>query len=195
MTDEITSPSKRSLRLEASAPKIVSLVGFMGAGKTTVGRALAARLGWRFEDLDDLIQAREGRTIQQIFLQSGEQYFRKLEREALEEAVSSHADALVLSLGGGAFIDNTNRQLLRDNKISAVFLDAPVEELFRRCGEPGVVRPLLRDRDQFCGLYEQRRPAYVSAEFCIQTTGREIDSIVDEIISSLSLTGNSGASK
>lgn len=196
MMDEITSSSKPRLRLVSSAPTIVSLVGFMGAGKTTVGRALADRLGWRFEDLDELIQARVGRAIHEIFETNGEPYFRRLERELLEDFVGcSRNQARVLSLGGGAFIDNTNRQFLRDNQIPAVFLDAPVEELFRRCGEPGVVRPLLRDHDQFCALYAQRRPVYLNAAFCIRTTGKEIESIVDEIVRSLGLTGNSGASK
>jgi len=168
----------------------------MGAGKTTVGQALAARLGWRFVDLDDLIVARDGRTIPQIFQQSGEVAFRGLERELLAGALRfPRAGRSVLSLGGGAFIDNTNQQLLRENGIPAVFLDAPAEELFRRCEEPAVVRPLRSDRERFSALYEQRRPAYLNAGLCIQTAGREITSIVDEIITRLSLDANSGASK
>jgi shikimate kinase len=183
-----------------SAPRrttsAVSLVGFMGAGKTTVGGALALTLGWRFVDLDDLIQARDGRTIQQIFEQSGEAAFRKFERQLLEEAVRiPDAGGTVLSLGGGAFIDNTNQQLLRENKVPAVFLDAPVEELFRRCAQPGVRRPLLSDRERFCALYEQRRPAYLQAAVCVQTAGREIGSVVEEIISRLHLSTKSGALK
>jgi shikimate kinase len=175
---------------------VVSLVGFMGAGKTTVGQALAARLGWRFIDLDDLIQASAQRTIAEIFQQDGESTFRALERQILGEIVaSSPAEATVLSLGGGAFIDNTNQQLLRDNEIQTVFLDAPAEELFRRCAQPGVVRPLLREPENFRALFAQRRPAYMKASFCIQTAGREITSVVDEIISRLRLDSSSGASK
>jgi shikimate kinase len=194
MTNEIpSSPRPHAL---PRAPLAVSLVGFMGAGKTTVGRALAGKLGWHFVDLDDLIQARDGRTVPEIFQQSGEGAFRGLERQLLEEVVrSSETGCTVLSLGGGAFIDNTNRQLLRENGIPAVFLDAPAEELFRRCEEPTVVRPLLSDRERFSAMYEQRRPAYLSAAMCIQTAGREIAAIVDEIIARFGLDAHSGACK
>jgi shikimate kinase len=106
----------------------------------------------------------------------------------LQELVSSsQANASVLSLGGGAFIDNTNQQLLRENGIPAVFLDAPAEELFSRCQQPGVDRPLLSDRNGFSALYARRQPAYKNATLCIQTAGREIASIVDEIMTRLGL--------
>ena len=186
MTDETSSSS--ASRTPNRALTAISLVGFMGAGKTTVGRALADKLGWTFVDLDDLVQEREGRTIAEIFQNRGETAFRELERQILQELVSSsQGNASVLSLGGGAFIDNTNQQLLRENGIPAVFLDASAEELFDRCQQPGVYRPLLSDRDGFSALYERRRPAYMNAAFCIQTAGREIASIVDEIMTQLGL--------
>jgi shikimate kinase len=193
MTDETpSSPAARTRRQSLTA---ISLVGFMGAGKTTVGRALAGKLGWEFIDLDELIKAREGRTIPEIFQNSGEEAFRNLERRLLQESIRSTRTGTVLSLGGGAFIDNTNQQLLRENGIPAVFLDASAEELFRRCQQPGVDRPLLTGRDGFSALYERRRPAYMNAAFCIQTAGREIASIVDEIMTRLRLGLESGASK
>jgi shikimate kinase len=192
MTDG--TPSSTAPQTPNRSLTAISLVGFMGAGKTTVGRALAAKLAWAFVDLDDLIQARDGRTIPQIFQNSGEKAFRNLERQVLQDFVrSSQVNASVLSLGGGAFIDNTNRQLLRENGILAVFLDAPAEELFRRCQQPGVNRPLLSDRNGFSALYERRRPAYMNAAYCIQTAGREIASIVDEIMTRLGLGVKTGA--
>jgi shikimate kinase len=183
-------------RARPSAPSAIALVGFMGAGKTTVGQLLATRLSWHFLDLDDLVRARDGRSIAQIFEQSGESQFRELERDVLAEAVRiSLTQPSVLSLGGGAFIDNTNRELLRENGIRTVFLDAPVEELFRRCSQPGVVRPLLRDRQRFVDLYAQRRPVYSTAALSIQTSGLQFATIVEEIISRLGLESHWGASQ
>ena len=199
MTDETVSHSLphakggrrnsfRPQRAESPALLAVSLVGFMGAGKTTVGRALAAKLGWRFEDLDDLVQTREGRSIEQIFQQRGELAFRELERVAMRETLATAKSApLVLALGGGAFIEEQVQETLRKAEIPAVFLDASVEELFRRSEEPDVVRPLRRDREHFCQLYERRRPAYLKAELRIETGGKAISTVVEEIISGLNL--------
>ena len=194
MTNELDSSPNVSTR--HSRMHAIALVGFMGAGKTSVGQALAAKLSWRFLDLDDVIQRREGRTIAEIFTQSGERAFRELERRFLAEVIRlAKAEATVLSLGGGAFIDNTNQELLRENEIQTVFLDAPAEELFRRCAQPGIVRPLLGDRERFCALYEQRRPAYLKAGIRVRTAGIEIAAVVEEIISRLGLDTNRGAPK
>jgi shikimate kinase len=168
--------------------KAVALVGFMGAGKTTVGRALAERIGWRFEDLDDLIQTREGLTIEQIFSHRGEPAFRDLEHVVLRETIANeNPEHLVLALGGGAFVASHNQELLRAARILAVFLDAPAEELFRRCEQPGINRPNRRDRETFSELYERRRPAYMNAGLCIDTYRKTIASVVEEITSALQL--------
>jgi len=171
----------------------VALIGFMGAGKTTVGQELAARLGWRFVDLDQLIQAREGRTIERIFREDGEAEFRRMERLAVRDAIGSlQHGSLVLALGGGAFIEPGVQKCLLEARIPAVFLDAPVVELFRRCEQPGVERPLRRDQEQFRKLYEQRRPEYLKAAVCIETAGKQIADVAQEIISGLNLVPVSG---
>ena len=135
------------------------LVGFMGAGKSSVGAALSRRLGWPFEDLDERIQAREQRTIEQIFRQSGEAAFRQLEHAALRSLVEElGASAKVVALGGGAFAQANNAALLEEAGFSTIFLDAPVEELFRRCQQQQLERPLRGDAEEFRRLYENRRP-------------------------------------
>lgn len=165
----------------------MALVGFMGAGKTTVGQELARRLNWRFHDLDDLIQATEGTTIEQIFQQRGEKAFREVERRILASALTNDASALVLALGGGAFVEPENQRLLRSAGVPAVFLDAPVEELFARSEQSEIVRPLRRDRAHFCALYESRRREYEKAAIRVQTSDKEIASIAEEIVSALNL--------
>jgi shikimate kinase len=172
----------------------ISLVGFMGAGKTTVGHELAARIGWRFLDVDELIATRERRTIDQIFREDGERRFRELECAAVTEIINApELGPVVLTLGGGAFIEPGIQQCLRDAQIPTVFLDAPAAELFSRCGQPGVERPLRRDLEQFCELYEQRRPHYLKAAIRVNTSAKPVAAVVQEIISALDLVLISGA--
>jgi len=167
----------------ARTPEIraVFLVGFMGAGKTSVGRALSRRLGWDFEDLDDRIQAREQRTIDEIFERSGEAYFRRAEHEALRELiVGLSSSPRVIALGGGAFAQAHNARLLAEGGFLTIFLDAPIEELFRRCQQEPVERPLRRDLQQFRELNEQRRPSYLKAALRIETSGKDIEMVAAE---------------
>ena len=153
----------------------------MGAGKTSVGRALSRRLGWDFEDLDDRIQAHEKRTIEQIFQNSGEDEFRRAEHEALLELISELGSSpRVIALGGGAFAQARNANLLAEDGFLSIFLDAPIEELFRRCQEEQAERPLRRDLQQFRELYEQRRPFYLRAALRIETNGKEIELVAAE---------------
>src|ERR1051326_4361561 len=117
----------------------VVLIGFMGAGKTTVGRALADRLGWKFLDLDDLIEQREQKTVAEIFASSGEAAFRGMESAALAAALQDCAGSgdLVFVLGGGAFVQKANRDALATPGAITVLLEAPVEELRRGCKRAG----------------------------------------------------------
>jgi hypothetical protein len=120
------SPAELDLSAQAPVPALrtIVLVGFMGAGKTSVGRILSKRLGWAFEDLDDRIQAREQRTIEDIFRNSGEAAFRQIEHDALRAALSDRKKACILALGGGAFVQSSNAELLKSAGLPVVFLDA-----------------------------------------------------------------------
>ena len=177
-----------SVRGATPAVRAVFLVGFMGAGKTSVGRALGQQLNWPFEDLDERIQTREKRTIEQIFRESGETEFRRAEHAALRELLSELGPVpRVVALGGGAFVQPDNAALLEQAEVAAVFLDAPVEELFRRCQLEPLERPLRRNQEQFRKLYEARRPHYMAAALRIETGGKEVAAIAAEVASSLSL--------
>jgi shikimate kinase len=160
----------------------------MGAGKTSVGQALAARLKWRFVDLDDRIEAREGRAIRDIFEHSGEPAFRKTESAELQILLKElSASATVAALGGGAFVQPENAAILGAFASPIVFLDAPVETLAERCGSATGGRPLFRDPQSFQELYEARRPAYMSATLRVNTAGKSVKEVADEIISLLRL--------
>ena len=176
-----------------SARNSVFLVGFMGAGKSSVGRALGQRLNWVFEDLDDRIQQREGRTVAAIFRDSGEAAFRLAERAALQQTIEELKGgvARVVALGGGAFVQPENAALLKSAGVPTVFLEAPVEELWKRCcrqaGDAATERPLLKSIEQFRVLYEKRRKGYSRASLRIGTAGRKIHDIAAEIVTGLDL--------
>jgi shikimate kinase len=177
--------------------RTVFLVGFMGSGKTSVGQVLAALLDRSFVDLDDRIQAREGRSIAEIFRQSGESSFRDSEHEALRDLLEEVASspARVVSLGGGAFAQARNAALLADDGSLVVFLDAAPSELLRRCREQGTERPLSQDEKRFHELYVERKPHYLKAALRIDTTGREIHAIAREIAARLEVQAKSAKEK
>jgi len=166
----------------------VFLVGFMGAGKTSVGRALSRRLSLPFEDLDDRIQDRTGKTIAQIFRESGEAEFRKAETAALRELLAElGSSSRVVALGGGAFVQSVNAALIAEAQAHSVFLDAPVKELLRRCEEQQKERPLCHDPKQFRELYAKRRSSYMKAAVRIDTNGKDVDAVATEVACSLGL--------
>ena len=168
--------------------RAVFLVGFMGAGKTSVGRALSRYLGWRFEDLDDRIQTRAGRTVPQIFEESGEAGFRQAERAALSELLEQQIGApLIAALGGGAYAQEEIAALLAESGAVTVFLDASPDELWRRCGTDVIERPLRREEPEFRRLYDVRRPRYLQATLRVETSGRSITEIAHEIAGLLKL--------
>jgi shikimate kinase len=155
----------------------------MGSGKTSVAAALARLLGWRFEDLDGLIEAQEQRSISEIFRTDGEAHFRELERQALGRTLRDSAvQRRVIALGGGTFAQSGNLELFADPAAVTVFLDAPVEELWNRCQDQPNTRPLRQNREHFRNLYEDRRQFYTRAGLHIQTSGKSVDAIAEEIV-------------
>ncbi|GIX06821.1 MAG: shikimate kinase [Candidatus Poribacteria bacterium] len=159
----------------------IVLVGFMGSGKTSVGRELARRLGWEFVDTDALIERMAGRSIPEIFRERGEPYFRDLESEAIRTATCG--TRTVLATGGGAVLRPENMSRLKAAGL-VVLLDAEAEELYRRVVNEGR-RPLLEVADPLARireLLEYRRPYYAQADLRIDTTGRPVEAIVEEIL-------------
>jgi shikimate kinase len=187
------SRKKSQTEETATAPAAVFLVGFMGAGKSSVGRALGQRLNWIFEDLDDRIERRQGQSVAEIFRAGGEQEFRRAERAALQAVLEElpRGASRIIALGGGAFVQKGNAALLKAAGVPTIFLDAPVEELWRRCLEQaskvGAQRPLLGSTERFCALYEARRNGYSKASLRIETGNRSVEEIANEIARTLGL--------
>jgi shikimate kinase len=150
------------------------LIGFMGAGKSTVGRALARRLGWSFVDLDRWIEKRERRRVAQIFASDGEASFRAIETDALCTVLADRRESLVLALGGGAWVQEKNSAMLKSAGACVVFLDAHPDELRARCAVKSAKRPLFRDDDQFRQLYAARHGSYMQADMRVDTAGRSV---------------------
>jgi shikimate kinase len=161
---------------------LIFLVGFMGAGKTTVGPALAEAMGWKFADLDRLIEEREGQTVREIFERRGEPAFRRLEREAI--AGCREMKDTVIALGGGAYMSEESRALLREMGLT-VWLDCPLDICLPRISDDPA-RPLLRSREEMQELFERRRPTYALVDLIIETGDRPPKELAAEILKLLS---------
>ena len=156
----------------------IYLVGFMGAGKSSVARSLGKRLDWKVEDIDTRIERAERRDIPTIFRTDGEPYFRAREREALL-ALLPERGAVVAS-GGGTFADASNRELmLRDGAV--IWLDAPLETVLQRAPSDGR-RPLAADRLGMEQLYNQRLAAYRQAHLRVDAGRGSVEELVDFIL-------------
>jgi shikimate kinase len=154
------------------------LVGFMGAGKTSVARALARRLDWKTEDIDERIERRERRDIPSIFRQHGEPYFRAVEREELIALLPQRGT--VVATGGGTVVDASNRELmLRDGAV--VWLDVPFATVLDRVPVDGR-RPLAADRLEMEQLYNQRLMAYRQAHLRVDAGRGSVEALVDQIV-------------
>jgi len=161
----------------------VVLVGFMGAGKSVCGRLLARRLGRCFVETDDMIVAREGRAIPEIFRDAGEERFRELEAETLDALTLKSGD--VIATGGGLPCREGRMERLRELG-TVVWLDGDVHELLERARRVGN-RPMLdgRSGDEIEELYRARRPYYGRAHLTIDTTGRSVDQVVSLVLAAL----------
>lgn len=153
------------------------LVGFMGAGKTTVAAALGRRLGWRTEDVDGRIEARERRSVSAIFVQEGEGYFRQAEREVLHELLPERN--VIVATGGGTFVDPDNRAMMLSDGAVA-WLDLPLSRVIERIPPDGR-RPLAADLIQMEQLYMRRRVAYADAHVRIDA-GTPVDAVVERLL-------------
>jgi shikimate kinase len=156
----------------------IYLVGFMGAGKSSVARALGKRLDWKVEDVDTRIERAERRDIPTIFREDGEPYFRAREREVLIQLLPERGT--VVASGGGTFADPGNRELmLRDGAV--VWLDVPFATIVGRIPSDGR-RPLATDRLAMEQLYNQRLAAYRLAHFRVDAGRGSVEELVDLIV-------------
>jgi shikimate kinase len=156
----------------------IYLIGFMGAGKSTIGRLLAKRLGWAFIDLDREIEKSERRSISDIFLQDGEPHFRKLEHQHLcDLATRQH---LVVALGGGAFLDKANRDLTTSTGVT-VWLKVSFATVVSRVRMDGT-RPKFATREQAENLYQIREPIYSLASIHTDADNRPPSEVADELL-------------
>src|SRR6266851_2472704 len=178
--------------------RVVCLTGFMGSGKSTVGRMLAAQLAWHFADLDAEIERESSLSISQIFTQKGEVVFREIENECLARILGSASERntrLVLALGGGTFTQPRNAALVRDFGAPlrgagsvVIWLDCSAEDLLQRCVLMGD-RPLFRDEASFRKLYEERLPYYRQADYRVDSGGEPMG-VVEQILA-LGIFGHS----
>lgn len=174
-------PPKRPGRLK----KTIVMVGMMGAGKTAVGRALAARLAVPFLDSDHEIETAANMTIPEIFARDGEAFFRRKERQVIARLLDQRRG--VLSTGGGAFLAPENRELITRKGVS-VWLRADLEVLWNRVRHRDT-RPLLKTPDPratLAALYDARVPLYAEADLAVESDGRSsIEEMVDKVLAAL----------
>jgi shikimate kinase len=156
----------------------VVLVGFMGAGKSAVGRRLARRLKYRFVDLDSRIEKRTGKTVAEVFREQGEPAFRALEQE--EAAALSDLESVVVAAGGGAFAVPATRELLRKGALT-VWLQCDLETTLARIRADGS-RPLAGNREIMRALLAEREPSYRQADVTVDTSRRKPRVVVDRIV-------------
>jgi shikimate kinase len=167
---------------ETAAPRRIVLTGFMGSGKTTLGPLVAARLGWNFIDVDDVIEAEAGVTIAEIFAHHGEAAFRERERETIARLAAG--DSLVLALGGGAIEHEATRTLLLTTPGTLlVHLEVELATTLKRCAGTELVRPILAHHANLAVRYQRRLPLYRMAHVSIPVDTLFPEQAVEKILS------------
>jgi shikimate kinase len=158
----------------------IVITGFMGSGKTRVARELARRLNVEMADLDEKITEREGRSPAQLITDEGEKAFRVIESNVLRELLERDS-AQVIALGGGAWIQGVNRNLIDQHGCVSVWLDVPFEVCWARIEMSGEDRPLGRTKEEALILYESRKPIYQLASIHIPVRDGNLEVVVDRI--------------
>jgi len=175
-----------SMQPEHPSPRTVQrivLIGFMGAGKSTIGPILAERLGWRFVDADQKLESEAGATIADLFSTLGEAAFRRKEAGVVARLCAT--TSTVVALGGGAIETESTRTLLsKCSDTCVVFLQAPLDVLIARCEQQpnAAIRPVLRQREALEQRFHARLPHYQSAHLTISTEDLEPGSVADKIL-------------
>jgi shikimate kinase len=167
----------------------IVLVGFMGAGKSTVGPVLARLLGWRFVDVDPVIEQAAGLSVAEIFAERGEDFFRAEERRVAEELASE--DRLVVAAGGGAFARAETREALRRGAV-AVWLRCDLETILRRIPDDGS-RPLAANRERMQALFAERESSYRLADVTVDAKAGGPDEVARRIAQAVGGGGAGGA--
>jgi shikimate kinase len=174
-------PETEGRRIPAAPIRCIVLTGFMGSGKTTVGPLVAARLGWRFIDADDVIVAETGMAITEFFARQGEAAFRERERATIARLAGK--DGLVLALGGGAIEDRATRDLLlTSDGLLLVHLEVELATTLARCRGTESIRPILADQPNLAARYERRLPLYRSAHRTVRADTLTPEEVTEAIL-------------
>lgn len=158
----------------------IFLVGFMGTGKTTLGKLLAGQLGWEFTDLDSVIEGTDGASIVRIFAEKGEPWFRELEQRALAGLAALPGRA-VIACGGGTFCSPENQEIMKRCGVT-VWLDQPFDQIWQRRGGLAAARPLLRDEAELRALYERRIRFYEQAALHVPVAEQGFPHALDDLL-------------
>jgi shikimate kinase len=172
----------------------IALYGFPGAGKTTLGKALATKLDYKFIDLDDEIEMHEAMSIEDIFEQQGEIAFRRIEHQVLKEIIRKDEKNLIMSLGGGAIINPTNRKLLEIRAYTNVYIDVVIDELINRLKNDIDNRPLLKNIEESNfeeytkALFESRKNTYEeNANIIVHINNEDFETSLEKLYLHLNL--------